>query len=51
MQGLTLVTALRKMGESVNIVQRAIFLQDGQLVTGSPAIEVTHLRDNGTGAP
>ena len=50
-QGLTLVTVLHEMGELSDVVQRAILLQDGQLVADGPAGEVAHLRDSRAGAP
>ena len=44
-QGLTLVTVLHEMGELVDVVERAVLLQDGRLVADGPADEVAHLRD------
>ena len=48
-QGLTLVTVLHEMGELADVVQRAILLQDGQLVADGPAAEVARLRDGRVG--
>ena len=49
-QGLTLVTVLHEMGELVDVVERAVLLQDGRLVADGPADEVAHLRDGRGGA-
>ena len=45
------MTVLHEMGELSDVVQRAILLQDGQLVADGPAGEVAHLRDSRAGAP